>query len=69
MSRKCSISNRHSEIVDLYSAGFGCPYIVNKLELPVTARALQMYLKKHGLIRTAIEALELSEDRRVGLTA
>jgi len=53
------------EIISLYKSDKGAPQIVFELQLPVTARSLQRWLKKRGLIRTRAEAFALSESRRV----
>ena len=58
------LDNVKNEVIDLYNNGYGCPAIVSMLELPVTARSVQRYLKSIGIIRPRALALEMAEERR-----
>jgi 5-methylcytosine-specific restriction endonuclease McrA len=53
------------DIFSLYEKGNGTPEIKKILNLNITERSIQRYLRRQGKIRTLKEALSLSEERRI----
>jgi len=64
MKKESPLDKYAEDIFILYKKGLGCPEIVVKLKLPITARSVQRYLRKLNLLRKRKEALALSENRR-----
>ena len=62
---KSFIDDYAEEVLALYAEGAGAPEIIQVMQFPITARTLQRWLKAKGIIRTRIDALKLSEPRRI----
>lgn len=59
-----SLEQLKDSIIDLYNKDLGAPEIVRTLELSITPRSVQRYLKKLGIVRDVKTAIKLSEPRR-----
>ena len=62
---KSRLDDFKDEIADLYKQNYSAPEICKLLNLNVSERQVQRYVKKLGINRSVREALKLCEKRRV----
>lgn len=61
-SGNSSICTQFPEIVELYKSGLSAEQIKLRVDIPVSARSIQRYLKSLGLIRSLGDALKAGKD-------
>lgn len=57
--------NQQQQIQELYDKGFSCSEIKDILNIFITVRSIQRFIKSHGRVRSRIEAYQLAKPKMI----